>query len=155
MRAMYDRRKSDEDRGLFSRLLEQLGAGVFRNGLVPGFPVGLKNTVGSGSPRMNDPLRNAFTVKVGNLLQVMVIFQRTGPPATNRSDVLVVRDRMPLTGRQRLARCGEIGARFAFLIVIQWYTPFGLKFPNTIICQSAPVSFMDLHWSKAESEDHK
>jgi hypothetical protein len=56
--------------------LKELGARVFRDGLVTHLTVGFEDAMGPSAPRMNDSLRNPFPIKVRDLLKEVIVFER-------------------------------------------------------------------------------
>jgi hypothetical protein len=66
-----------------------------------------------GATRMNDALRNALVVEMGDLLAEGEILQKAGAPRAASQGVLIVRDRNALVGRQGLVEVGGCLVGFA------------------------------------------
>ena len=123
MAPVDDRRKADEDRRALALLLEQFGPGVLGDRLPADRPKRLEVSVRSGPSCMDDPLRDALPVEMGDLFDEVVVLQRGRTPFADRADTLVIHDRMTLAGRQPrlltfdLVRFGRSGVAVCLLVV--------------------------------------
>ncbi|MNE48025.1 hypothetical protein D3C80_1424640 [compost metagenome] len=90
--------KAYEYRGDFLRVLQEPRLGQRCMGLV-----GLEVAMGTGTPGMDDALRNTLVVKVRDLLTHDEVFQQRWPTVPGLQGVLVVGDLDALVGAQGLA----------------------------------------------------
>src|SRR3712207_1514285 len=104
-------REAQRDVGALALLLEQLGAGVVADGLVPHGAVGLEVAEGGHATGVHHALRDPLPVEVADLLEELVVLQRGRAAGTHRALVLVVVDRVALTiGQDRTVHLARRGA---------------------------------------------
>src|SRR3954471_28682 len=118
--AADDGREADGERGLLAGLLEQLGAGVGGCRFVADLPGGLEFAVAHEAAGVHHALGDALAVEVGDLLEELIVLQRSRAAAADGALGLVVGDRMALpigqdtirgASRGGLARVGPGGLR--------------------------------------------
>src|SRR4029450_13704142 len=99
--AANHRRKTHHHRGALALLLEEERAGILRGRRITNRAIRLEGAVRHKPARVDGHLGNALAVEVADLLQNMVIPQRRRSTLTHRALVLIIKDRMALTGRQK------------------------------------------------------
>ncbi len=92
----------DGELGLLAGLLEELRAGELRDRLVADLAGGLELAERGGAARVDDPLGDPLAVEVAHLLEEVVVLERGRAAGADRAQVLVVVDRMALTGGEGL-----------------------------------------------------
>lgn len=88
--------EAQEHRRLHAGLGQHLGAGVFAGIFVTDLAVGFEPAMGSRTARMHHALGNALAVEMGELLDEGIVFQRGRPAFADRTQALVILDRMAL-----------------------------------------------------------
>src|SRR5699024_9400881 len=99
MQSMYNRGKTDKYRGLLAFFLKNFCPCVFGYRIVTRSTIGFKITMCSGTTCMYNSFWYFFPVKMTDFLNVIVILKCGGTTVSNRSDVLIIGDRVPLSGR--------------------------------------------------------
>src|SRR5690554_1874143 len=97
MFSMDNRRETDKNRRLLIGVGEDLCPGIFTYGVIPYFSITFKITVSSSSACMYYPLGDSFSIEMGHLLDKLVIFQSSGASVADRTQALVVINRMALS----------------------------------------------------------
>ena len=105
-------READEHRGAHAGLVQHPGAGVFGGRLVADLAVSLEPAVGARAAGVDDPLRNALAVEVGDLLDELVVLERRRPALADGAHALVVAHGMALPGRQNRPFLGHEASSF-------------------------------------------
>jgi len=111
--------ESDGERRLLAGRLEQLGASVLGGRFVADLACDLKLAIAHEPAGMDNPLRNTFTVEVGDLLKELVVLQRGRAAAAHGALGLIVGDRMALPVCQHLIR----SARRCFGVLVHGCLP--------------------------------
>src|SRR5665811_2293748 len=121
--ATGDGGKADAERRLLALLLKELRAGVRAGGIVTDGAVCLELTMGDSATRVHDALRHALAVEVADLFEVLVVFERARPAVADRAHVLVVVDRVSLTGGQDRFLARSPAVRLAIAAVTHCRSP--------------------------------
>ena len=116
--AVNDRGKPDKSGSALALFLKQLRTGVFGDRLVPDGSIGFEVAVCACAAGMDNALRDALPVEVGDLLDKRIVFQRHRSPAADRARVLVVVNRMPLPGGQHRLLIGRLTGSLLIMPVL-------------------------------------